>query len=56
LNGKGNLWGADGMKMAVARFLIVGSAAQNTQIGRNWAIRSRGIGDGRPANGFTSIE
>jgi hypothetical protein len=44
------------MKLAVARASIVGSAAQNTQIGRNWAIRSRAIADGGPADGVAFIE
>jgi hypothetical protein len=56
LNGKGNLRGAGGMKMAVARPSIVGCVAENAGFGRNCSIRSCTIADGGPAEGVAFIE
>lgn len=56
MNGKGNMCGAGGIKLAVTGHIIAGCVAENAGFGRNWAIKSAGIADGGRANGVAPME
>jgi len=56
LSGKGKMWGARGIKLAVTDYIIGGCVAENAGFGRNCVIRSGGIADGGPANAVAPME